>query len=132
MNDQNLIPNSERSPSELREQTRRGGIASGEARRRKRTMREIAEYLLTMKMCNKNGDPITSPITGKDMDIAEAVVTAVLKAATTGNMRAVETVLNLTGENVDRKEIDVKTNGNMTFDEFKQQLADIIDRKNKK
>ena len=132
MNDENLIPNSERSPSELREQTRRGGIASGEARRRKRTMREIAEHLLTLKMCNKNGDPITSPITGKDMDIAEAVVTAVLKAATTGNMRAVETVLNLTGENVDRKEIDVKTNGNMTFDEFKQQLADIIDRKNKK
>ena len=95
-------------------------------------MRDITEYLLTLKMCNKNGDPITSPITGKDMDIAEAVVTAVLKAATTGNMRAVETVLNLTGENVDRKEIDVKTNGNMTFDEFKQQLADIIDRKNKK
>ena len=31
----NLIPNSERSPEELREMGRKGGIKSGEARRRK-------------------------------------------------------------------------------------------------
>ena len=35
MNEQNLIPNSERTPSELKEQTRRAGIASGKARREK-------------------------------------------------------------------------------------------------
>ena len=33
MNDKNLIPNSERSPRELREMGRKGGIASGESRR---------------------------------------------------------------------------------------------------
>ena len=32
----NLIPNNERSPEELREMGRKGGIASGRARRRKR------------------------------------------------------------------------------------------------
>lgn len=41
MNQGNLIPNSERSPDEVRENGRKGGIASGEARRRKATLREL-------------------------------------------------------------------------------------------
>lgn len=39
----NLIPNSERSPGELREMGRKGGIQSGEARRRKRDMLKMAK-----------------------------------------------------------------------------------------
>ena len=34
-NEKNLIKNSERTPSELREITTKGGIASGKARRKK-------------------------------------------------------------------------------------------------
>lgn len=45
MNEGNLIPNSERSPSELREMGRKGGIKSGESRRRKRRQREAAEII---------------------------------------------------------------------------------------
>ena len=37
-----LIPNSERSPEELREMGRKGGIKSEEARRRKRNMLKMA------------------------------------------------------------------------------------------
>lgn len=40
MNEENLIPNSQRTPSELRAMTQKGGIRSGEARRRKRSRRE--------------------------------------------------------------------------------------------
>lgn len=39
----NLIPNSERSPEELREMGRKGGIKSGEVRRRKRDMLKMAK-----------------------------------------------------------------------------------------
>lgn len=45
-NEQNLIPNSERTPSELREQTRKAGIASGKARKRKADLRKIAQQVL--------------------------------------------------------------------------------------
>lgn len=45
MNDNNLIPNSERSPRELREMGRKGGIKSGESRRRKKQAREAAEIM---------------------------------------------------------------------------------------
>ncbi len=43
MNDSNLIPNTERSPSELREMGRKGGIKSGESRRRKKRQRGYQE-----------------------------------------------------------------------------------------
>ena len=42
-NPQNLIKNSDRSPEQLREQTRNGGIKSGETRRKQKTLREMFE-----------------------------------------------------------------------------------------
>ena len=48
-NEQNLIPNSARSPQELREMTRKGGIASGEARRKKADLRKTLEALMQGK-----------------------------------------------------------------------------------
>lgn len=41
----NLIPNSERSPEELREMGRKGGIKSGETRRKKRDQEKTARML---------------------------------------------------------------------------------------
>lgn len=45
MNEKNLIPNHERSPEELREMGKKGGIRSGEVRRQNKRMRENAELL---------------------------------------------------------------------------------------
>lgn len=46
VNNSNLIPNTERSPSELREMGRKGGIASGKARRRKRELQKLVNMLI--------------------------------------------------------------------------------------
>lgn len=46
MNDSNLIPNTERSPEELREMGRKGGIASGKVRRQKRDLQKLAKMLI--------------------------------------------------------------------------------------
>lgn len=46
MNEQNLIPNSQRSPEELREMGRKGGIKSGESRRKTRDQVKIAKLWL--------------------------------------------------------------------------------------
>lgn len=48
MNENNLIPNSERTPSELREITSKGGKKSGEVRRKKRDMKSCMEMLLQL------------------------------------------------------------------------------------
>lgn len=49
MNEQNLIPNNKRSPSEVRENGRKGGIASGKSRLRKKHGKELVRAILEMK-----------------------------------------------------------------------------------
>lgn len=64
-NTDNLIPNSQRSPSEVRANGRKGGIASGEARRRSKSFKEAAEYVLNQLVDrkDKNGN-VLDKITG--------------------------------------------------------------------
>ena len=47
-NEKNLIPFNKRTESEQREIAQQGGIASGRARRRKRSMKEAADYYLSL------------------------------------------------------------------------------------
>lgn len=49
MNRNNLVPNTERSPEKLREMGRKGGIASGKARRQKAAIRKLANMLIEQK-----------------------------------------------------------------------------------
>ena len=52
-NEQNLIPMEQRSPEEAREMGRKGGRASGESRRRKKSLREAAELYLSLPVSDK-------------------------------------------------------------------------------
>ena len=51
MNEKNLIPNEERTPSERRENARKAGIASGQARREKKTIQKIF-YAMCESKCS--------------------------------------------------------------------------------
>jgi PBSX family phage terminase large subunit len=90
-NEKNLIPNSERTPSELREMTRKGGIASGQARRQKKTLSELA------KMIAENPAPTAAKkkltkmgISDEDANNNACIVAAVYDKAIKGNMQAVD------------------------------------------
>lgn len=79
-NEQNLIPNSERTPSERREIAQKGGIASGEARRRRKSLKEELELLLS------------------DGNMQERIGTALLGKALKGDTRAFEVIRDTIGE----------------------------------
>lgn len=51
-NEQNLIPNKNRTPEELREMTRKAGIASGKARREKRDRHQRIKDLFALAIEN--------------------------------------------------------------------------------
>ena len=53
MNEQNLIPNSQRTPSELREMRSKGGKVSGERRREKKMMQEICLKMLNASLSDE-------------------------------------------------------------------------------
>lgn len=90
-NEKNLIPNSERTPSELREITKKGGIKSGEVRRQKKSLSELA------KMIAENPAPTAAKkkltkmgISDEDANNNACIVAAVYDKAIKGNMQAVD------------------------------------------
>ena len=79
-NEQNLIPNSERTPSELREMARNGGLASGEARRKRKTLKE--ELLLLLS----------------EGETQQSVTLALIEKAMSGDTKAFEVIRDTIGE----------------------------------
>lgn len=53
VNKNNLKPNSKRTPDELREICKKGGIASGEKRREKKALKEAMETMFNMPASDK-------------------------------------------------------------------------------
>ena len=99
-NEKNLVPISERTTSEQREIQKKGGIASGAARRRKRSLKEAADLYLSLpvtdrrranKLRRRKVDP-------EDIDNQMAMVAGLTDAATDGDARAAAVLVKLLGE----------------------------------
>lgn len=88
---ENLIPMSERTKDEVREIARQGGIASGEARREKATMKKTLEMLLDEK--NNQGKTYR-----------ELSTLGLIKGAIDGKADNYKTILALLGEIEESKE----------------------------
>jgi hypothetical protein len=88
---ENLIPNTKRTPSELREITQKGGKASGEARRKKKALREEMEELLSITLKNEkliqNLQSLGIPV-GKGATLQTAITAAMIHQAAKGNVKA--------------------------------------------
>ena len=89
MNEDNLIPMNERTKEEQREIARQGGIASGKARRERKTLRE--ELLLLLEKG----------------DTQEKISLAMIKEALGGNTKAFEVIRDTIGEKPIDKTADV-------------------------
>lgn len=106
------------TPEQRRENGRKGGIASGEAKRKKKAMRETLDVLLSMRM--KNGkfadiESITSfaALKGKNISVQEAMIISMLQRAMKGDVKAAEWVRDTAGQ----KPVD-NTNVNMNLPVF--------------
>lgn len=85
----NLIPLNKRTKAEQRRIVTKGGIASGEARRNKRMLKEIFETLLNEEITDKNGVKRT---------VKEAGAMNIVKQYISGNLKAFELVRDTIGE----------------------------------
>lgn len=99
-NEKNLIPFNERTESEQREIAQKGGIASGAARRRKRSMREAADYYLSLPEtdCRRVNAMLRDSIEPEDIDNQMSVVMGIAAAAKQGDSRAANVLLKMLGE----------------------------------
>ena len=97
----NLIPLNNRTKTEQTAITRAGGIASGEARRRKKTMRELAQMFGSLEVSN---DTIRARmrslgVSEEDMNHDMAVMIGQYMEAEKGNTQAAAFVRDTKGEN---------------------------------
>lgn len=96
---------------------RRGGTASGKAKRERRTMREGLEHLLQLPWFKENDAPIheiTSFVealnSATNMTVQDKVLVAMIAAAIKGNVRAAEYIRDTIGQTV----LPDKTAGQLT------------------
>lgn len=108
-NEQNLIPNSERSPEELREMAANGGRASGEARRRKKSLREAAELYLSLPVSDKRAwnKLARDGVEPEDVDNQMAIIAGLSIKAAKGDAKAAKVLFDLIGDQ-SREEDEVK------------------------
>ena len=103
-NEKNLMPiqevNSNRTREQHSEDSRKGGVASGVSRRRKRSLKEAADLYLSLpvsdrrvwnKIARKGVDP-------EDIDNQMAMIIGLTMAATAGDAKAAKVIVDLLGE----------------------------------
>ena len=100
---EDLISLGERTTSEQQAIARKGGIASGKARREKKLMRETLDMLLSMPIKNGKFADVDSirnfaAIKGKNISVQEAILIAQIQKAMKGDTKAAEYVRDTIGQ----------------------------------
>lgn len=105
---ENLVPfTSDQSREKAVANGRKGGIASGEAKRKKRTMREVAEMVATMELKDPkmlaalHAAGFQDPITNED-----AAFFGLLRKAQTGDPSALKLLAEMRGQYSTRVEVE--------------------------
>lgn len=108
-NERNLVPNSARTPSERRENASKAGVASGKARRRKKSMKQKMQLLLSLPAADNDQAELTAMgVDPEDMDNEMVLVKALFLAAAEGDTRAFDRIQDVLGRSVAREELGLK------------------------
>ena len=119
-NPENVKPyefTSEQSREEAAKNGRKGGIASGEARRKKKTLRETAEIMLACELPEDVKRKLKSNGLEAD-DYRDAVIAAAIQSIIRGNSNMFGQLLRLMGEGSETINLDVTDDSTRNMDEW--------------
>ena len=130
-NEQNLIPMNKRTESEQRVICSKGGVASGETRRRKRDAKEIMEILLSMQIKDGKSSDIAGirnfmDMHGKNITVEEAMHLKVVQKALKGDLNAYDRALAIVGEKpAEKVKVDANVNpmAELTTEELRKLIS---------
>lgn len=110
-NEQNLITpeelNSRRTPEQHSEDSRKGGQASGVARRKRRALRDSMNMLLEMQPTAKEFNKLVEAgYEPEEIDNSLLITLALFNESKKGNVKAIKELRNLIGE--DRPDADAE------------------------
>lgn len=98
-NEQNLIPANKRTKDEHREIAKKGGIASGKARRKKANLKKAFEIILQAEVASPNVKKQLEDL-GFESTNEMALAMVMMQKAMKGNVRAFEQISKLTTTDV--------------------------------
>ena len=104
-NEQNLKPFDSLTEKEQREIRSKGGKKSAEVRRQKKTMQEIAKYILSMSLQKGEKHSIEqiqnlAEIKGKNISVNEAILLKQVEKALKGDLNSAAFVRDTSGETI--------------------------------
>lgn len=105
--DKNLIPNSQRSPNELREMTSKGGKRSGEVRRQKKTVADYLRKWADNEVDEKNKKALQALGLDEEATNRTLLVLPLIKKANCGDIKALQMIIDLLGEDK-KKDLEIK------------------------
>lgn len=120
----NLIPFDERTESEQREIARKGGKASGVARREKKALKATLEMLMSMPIEEGKLDEIEliksfGALNGKNISVQEAVVMSALQKAMNGDIKAFKAIAEIMNDKASSNDGDEDESGVIVLPEVK-------------
>lgn len=114
-NEENLIPASQRSKSEARENSKKGGIASGASRRRKKALRTALKEAVAMRLDElhpdmRNAIMKAAKLSDGELTVSDAILGSIIRNACKGDPHMMRILLDTIGESADvrLKEREVK------------------------
>ncbi|SCJ35152.1 Uncharacterised protein [Anaerotruncus sp. 2789STDY5834896] len=114
-NERNLVPNTERSQAERRENARKAGKASGKARQQKRTFRQVFAALLPQSVEVDDIESIAQLAQeGGQISAQEAIAMAIICKAMKGDTTAFSAIRDTVGEKPGQK-LESKIDGGLTI-----------------
>jgi hypothetical protein len=120
--EENLIPFSERTKEEARELGRRGGKASGAARRRKRSLKEAADLYLSLPVEDKRRWNKLSRryLDAEDIDNQMAMIVSLWDGAMAGDARSAKVLIDLLGKDSEEDSNAAQLTMDAELEEFSQ------------
>ena len=105
-NEENLIPGTERSPSEARENGKKGGIASGKSHRRKKALRTALKKAMALPLKELHPDMQAAimqaaKLGDAEITVSDAVLGSIIRNACKGNSQMAKLLLDVLGETPD-------------------------------
>lgn len=100
-NEQNLIPLNQRSKEDAKKIQQMGGQARGAAHKRKRSMRDAAEYYLSLPVMDKKAISRFEKdgIETDDIDNQMAIIVGLARTAMRGDSKSAKLLMEMLGEN---------------------------------
>lgn len=126
----NLVPMDQRSEDEARSLGQQGGIASGKARRRKRSMKEAADYYLSLPETDRRrvNALLRDAVDPEDVDNQMSVVKGITARAKKGDPQAANVLLKMLGEDKPQNET-VRLEEETPVDDLSKALFELSEGK---